>query len=75
VILTLADNPLMWRLVFGCLGVFVVVAFALLLWIIHAWQMRKRAEQRRRRIAYGRCPDCGFDLKGTISRRCPECGN
>lgn len=25
-------------------------------------------------IAPGRCPDCGYDLTGNRSLRCPECG-
>ena len=26
------------------------------------------------RIRHGRCVECGYDLRGTRSRRCPECG-
>jgi hypothetical protein len=32
-------------------------------WILH-----------RRRIARGTCPACGYDLRGTPSKTCPECG-
>lgn len=29
---------------------------------------------RARRVRAGRCPDCGYDMKGGTAR-CPECGN
>jgi len=32
--------------------------------------------QRMRRVRLGRCPRCGYDLRGTDSRgQCPECGD
>ena len=34
--------------------------------------MRERAARRRR--ARGRCPDCGYDLKGAFDDGCSECG-
>lgn len=38
----------------------------------------QRGRQRRRTerlIGDGRCPDCEYDLRGTVSTRCPECGS
>jgi hypothetical protein len=32
-----------------------------------------RAATRRRRVPEG-CPNCGYDLTGNVSGRCPECG-
>lgn len=32
------------------------------------------SHQRRYRIARGRCPNCGYDLRMLTSGRCPECG-
>jgi hypothetical protein len=32
------------------------------------------AIRRRLRRARGRCPACGYDLKGSMSAVCPECG-
>jgi len=32
------------------------------------------AERRRRRLARGLCPRCGYDLCGSIDGGCPECG-
>ena len=31
--------------------------------------------RRWSRIRHGRCPSCGYDLKGTTHPRCPECGS
>jgi hypothetical protein len=33
-----------------------------------------RVGRRRRRVAGGRCPECGYDLRG-VGGRCPECGS
>ncbi len=30
--------------------------------------------QRGRRVRFGRCADCGYDLRATEADRCPECG-
>jgi len=32
------------------------------------------AVRRRKRIAAGLCPSCGYDLRGSPSSTCPECG-
>ena len=54
------------------------VHFVLPLWIpfllvtipmAHLWY-----RDRRRRIAPGHCPKCGYDLTKNESGRCPECG-
>ena len=30
--------------------------------------------RRRRRLASGECPKCGYDLRGDLEDGCPECG-
>jgi hypothetical protein len=41
------------------------------LWIVTAGRRRRRARRWRRA---GRCPYCGYDLRGNVSGICPECG-
>jgi hypothetical protein len=40
---------------------------------LYAWGRWKRHARRRRR-SQGRCAACGYDLRGNVSGRCPECG-
>ena len=35
----------------------------------------RRPLRRSRRLRRGLCHDCGYDLRGSITRRCPECGS
>ena len=30
--------------------------------------------RRLKRLDRGRCPACGYDVRGDLSERCPECG-
>lgn len=34
----------------------------------------QRRRERRERLASGQCENCGYDLTGNVSGRCPECG-
>ncbi|MCL4196414.1 MAG: hypothetical protein KJZ69_02880 [Phycisphaerales bacterium] len=57
---------------FGLLAntVLYAVPFAVLVWAIGLFR-------RRVRFLRGRCPSCGYDLRGSTDRdgsRCPECG-
>jgi uncharacterized repeat protein (TIGR04138 family) len=39
------------------------------------WSIRfARVDRRQRRIRAGRCEFCGYDLRGTGAKPCPECG-
>jgi hypothetical protein len=42
------------------------------LWLISTWRRRRR---QRLRALRGRCPACGYDLRGNNSGACPECGS
>ena len=37
-------------------------------------QTDRRLSRRRKRLARGLCPGCGYDLTGNLSGVCPECG-
>jgi hypothetical protein len=39
-----------------------------------AFAVRSRASLRRTRRESGRCPECGYDLRGELAEGCPECG-
>ena len=40
--------------------------------VIATWMMR--VADRRMKIPIGQCQQCGYDLTGNVSGRCPECG-
>jgi hypothetical protein len=46
--------------------------YAVSLWLLFLGSGTVRRSLRRHR---GRCPACGYDLRGTAHERCPECGN
>ena len=37
-------------------------------------RLRNRLDYRSRRMKQGRCPECGYDLRGEFTRPCSECG-
>lgn len=50
----------------------VALFSVVLLW--HLWRFVLRTRERRWH-RQGRCSECGYDLRGTPSDRCPECGS
>ncbi len=48
------------------------VFYAAILWMLFAAPFALRRRLRRKR---GLCPACGYDLRGTASAACPECGS
>lgn len=57
-----------WSLSAPQWAVFVFVGFYPVL--VFPWELVRRS----RRLRNKRCIDCGYDLTGNVSRRCPECG-
>jgi len=51
------------------------LAYAVASWLL-LWFLAGRAKATRRafRVKRGRCPSCGYDLRGELEAGCPECG-
>lgn len=59
-----ASLETLWKWIGGLVALAIVV-----------WSLLKGPEFRRRRLAADRrCTKCGYQLKGNVSGRCPECG-
>lgn len=56
----------------GLVGFLLIVAGAGVGLIGYAWEHRRRRPAERR--ARGQCARCGYDLRGSESGVCPECG-
>lgn len=60
------------------IGKLLLLAMLLLLCAMggfFAFHQGRQRRLRRRRIALGQCPRCGYDFRGNPSPTCPECGN
>ena len=60
-------SPLRHGLTFAAM-VFMAVGMA------RSKLMKVRRRRRELRIEKGLCRNCGYDLKGSLGPRCPECG-
>jgi hypothetical protein len=65
----------------GDFAIFVGTAIAPLLWLVAtAFIWRENRTERAERLRSGRnrqalvCPNCGYNLTGLTTARCPECG-
>jgi hypothetical protein len=52
---------------------YAIAIAAILLPLTRGFIARLRMRKRARRLAMGRCPQCGYDLRMS-EERCPECG-
>lgn len=57
------------------LGFGVPLGWPMLIGWILCGAMIVRYRRRRRRLRVGACLQCGYDLTGNASGRCPECGS
>jgi hypothetical protein len=48
--------------------------FAFLLGFVRDVYALAKRDRRAWRLAAGRCPRCGYDIRNLPDRRCPECG-
>jgi hypothetical protein len=65
------DPHVFWSwdsLYFGGIPPWLPVTLLALPTAVFWWQDRPRRERS------GHCQDCGYDLTGNVSGRCPECG-
>ncbi len=53
------------------IGVFCAILVIFVLWISREMAKSSIFFQR---LADGQCLECGYDLRGTVEPRCPECG-
>lgn len=53
-------------------GVLIDTGFYGALWMLPLFGLPLLRQRRRRK--QGRCPRCGYDLKGAMEAGCPECG-
>ena len=47
------------------------VVYAIILWLLICGPFIVRRDYR---VWRGRCPECGYDLRGDLAAGCPECG-
>lgn len=62
----LPTRPIMWGFVFN------TAFYSIVIWGMFIVPFALR---RRRRIARGMCPQCGYDVRNTTTSVCPECGH
>ena len=51
-----------------------ITGVALAAWVLRVRDREKASRLDRRRFPAGHCQKCGYDLTGSVSGRCPECG-
>ncbi len=64
-----AATPVAYSLQFHLLFPLILLLSLFVLWF--AWPLVRRRRRRRR----GQCGQCGYDLRGSVSQVCPECGS
>jgi hypothetical protein len=70
----LANAPFLFPTSLICLTLSLAALTTLLSAAVISIRNHRHRTLRHRRLAYGRCPHCGYNRRHSNSILCPECG-